>query len=142
MASRPTSSQTDKLDDLEKQDDSRSASINTTPRRSADGDVEKHAAPLDPAADEKQAFLVKWDAGEKTNPRNWSTGYKAFITFELGMLALSASLGSSIIAPAEPAISAYLGVTQEVTVLSISLYVLGFAFGYVHPAAALQERSC
>jgi multidrug resistance protein len=45
------------------------------------------------------------------------------------MLALAASLGSSIIAPAEEAIAAYTGVSVEVSVLSISLYVLGFAFG-------------
>ena len=45
------------------------------------------------------------------------------------MLALAASLGSSIICPAEPAIAAYLGLSEEVTVLVISLYVLGFAVG-------------
>ncbi|KAK4900200.1 hypothetical protein LTR27_002424 [Elasticomyces elasticus] len=96
-----------------------------------DTDVEKDGEsqhPTDPA-DEKAAFLVKWDDGEKANPRNWGNGYKAFITWQLGMLALSASLGSSIIAPAEEAISEYTGVSQELTVLCVSLYVLGFAFG-------------
>ncbi|PQE04998.1 bicyclomycin resistance protein [Rutstroemia sp. NJR-2017a BBW] len=63
------------------------------------------------------------------NPKNWSTLYKSFITFLLGMLALSASLGSSIISPAEQTIAAYVGVGREVSVLSVSLYILGFAFG-------------
>jgi hypothetical protein len=67
--------------------------------------------------------LVDWDDGDKGNPRNWPTGYKCWITFQLGMLALAASLGSSIISPAEPAIATYVGVSREVTVLSISLYV-------------------
>jgi hypothetical protein len=74
-------------------------------------------------------FLVKWDEGDPKNPYNWSLKYKSWITFQLGMLALAASLGSSIIAPAERAISEKFDVSQEVAVLSISLYVLGFAFG-------------
>lgn len=44
--------------------------------------------------------LVTFSEGDPENPRNWSTKYKSWITFQLGMLALSASLGSSIIAPA------------------------------------------
>ncbi|KAF2084204.1 MFS general substrate transporter [Saccharata proteae CBS 121410] len=63
------------------------------------------------------------------NPQNWSWAYKCWITFQLGMLALAASLGSSIISPAEANIAAYTGVSREVSVLSISLYILGFAFG-------------
>ncbi|KAK5112252.1 hypothetical protein LTR62_004413 [Meristemomyces frigidus] len=82
-----------------------------------------------PTAGEKEAFKVKFDGDDKTNPRNWSTMYKAFITWQLGMLALAASLGSSIIAPAEPTIATYTGVSQETMVLAVSLYVLGFAFG-------------
>ncbi|KZP26647.1 MFS general substrate transporter [Athelia psychrophila] len=73
--------------------------------------------------------LVVWDDDDEGNPRNWSTGYKSWITFQLGMLALAASLGSSIISPAEEDIAAYLGVSSEVTVLVISLYIIGFAFG-------------
>lgn len=45
------------------------------------------------------------------------------------MLALAASLGSSIISPAEAAIAKYTNISSEVSVLSISLYILGFAFG-------------
>jgi len=74
-------------------------------------------------------FLVKWDEGEQANPQNWSTKYKAWITFQLGMLALAASLGSSIISPAEETIAAYTGVSTEAAVLCVSLYILGFAFG-------------
>lgn len=68
-------------------------------------------------------FLVGWDDNEAANPRNWSTMYRSFVTFQLGMLALAASLGSSIISPAEPSIQRYTGATKEVAVLSISLYM-------------------
>jgi MFS family permease len=93
-----------------------------------DNDVEKDAQYPEPSI-EKDQLLVDWDEGDQANPRNWSTGYKSWITFQLSMLALAASLGSSIIAPAQDAISAYTGVSHEVAVLSISLYVLGFALG-------------
>jgi hypothetical protein len=68
--------------------------------------------------------VVDWDGdADPANPRNWSKGYKSWITFQLGMLALAASLGSSIIAPGENAISQYVGVSKEVTVLTVSLYM-------------------
>lgn len=79
--------------------------------------------------DEKDAYLVDWEPNDKANPRNWSTSYKSWITFQLGMLALSASLGSSIISPAEDAIMAYTHISSEVAVMPISFYILGFAFG-------------
>lgn len=96
--------------------------------RARDHDVENEVQHQE-SLKEKDWYLVDWDEDDQANPRNWSTGYKSWITFQLGMLALAASLGSSIIAPAENAISAYTGVSHEVAVLSISLYVLGFAFG-------------
>lgn len=79
--------------------------------------------------EEHDPFLVGWDDGEKANPRNWTTTYKSWITFQLGMLALCASLGSSIISPAEQTIANYTGISSEVAVLTIALYILGFAFG-------------
>ena len=75
------------------------------------------------------AFLVRFDDNEPANPRNWRPWYKAFITLQLGMLAFAGSLGSSIISPAEGAIAEEFQVSREVTVLCISLYVLGFALG-------------
>ena len=79
--------------------------------------------------DDKNSYRVDWEPNDKENPRNWSTSYKSWITFQLGMLAMSASLGSSIISPAEDAITAYTRISSEVAVLPISFYILGFAFG-------------
>jgi hypothetical protein len=67
--------------------------------------------------------VVGWERDDPENPRDWSLGFKVWITFQLGMLALSGSLGSSIIAPAEEVIAEYVGVSSEVTVLMISLYM-------------------
>jgi hypothetical protein len=67
--------------------------------------------------------IVEWKRGDVGNPWNWSLGFKIWIAFQLGMLALCRSLGSSIIAPAEEVIAKYVGVSSEVTVLVTSLYM-------------------
>lgn len=86
---------------------------------------EENTLPLkeQPKKDAKDPNIVDWEENDKENPRNWSTGYKSWITFQMGMLALAASLGSSIIAPAKNAISDDVGVSSEVAVLSVSLYM-------------------
>lgn len=94
----------------------------TLPQRPGD----EESAPESKETEQHQATdpnIVDWEDGDEGNPRNWSTGYKCWCTFQLGMLAMAAAAGSSIIAPAEPAIAEYLGVGKEVTVLVISLYV-------------------
>jgi hypothetical protein len=76
-----------------------------------------------PEQDTIDPNIVGWGKNDKENPRNWSTAYKSLVTFQLGMLALAASLGTSIISPAENAIAGYIGVSSEVAVLSVSLFM-------------------
>ena len=80
-----------------------------------------------PAANDP--FLVQFDDNESANPRNFSPPRKWFLTILLGSLAAVGSFGSSVTAPAEDALSRYLGISYEATILTVSLYVLGFAFG-------------
>lgn len=91
---------------------------NLPPVSAEDAEVEKEQREGDP-------FLVKFDPDDKANPKNWTVNFRSWCTFQLGMLALSASLGSSIISPAEAQIVAYTGISDEVSVLAISLYILG-----------------
>ncbi|CAK4033850.1 MFS general substrate transporter [Lecanosticta acicola] len=85
--------------------------------------------PAQATGEKDPAFKVDFEENDPTNPRAFSTAKKAWITLQLGFMALTGSLGSSIIAPAEPAISEYVGVSQEITVFCVALYVLGFAIG-------------
>lgn len=90
----------------------------------AGNDPENALPSEDEKGNETEQYEVDWDGpDDKSNPRNWSNLYKAWITFQLGMLALAASLGSSIIAPAETEVAKYVGVSTETSVLTISLYV-------------------
>ena len=89
---------------------------------------EKNDTPSQSKSD-KVEHRLEWEPDDPENPRNWRTAYKGWLTFQLGMLALASSLGSSIISPANKAISEYTHVSPQVATLSLSLYVLGFAFG-------------
>jgi len=92
--------------------------IESPPQKAEDQSNEKSTG------QRKDQYLVEWDGpDDKANPRNWSTGYKSWITFQLGMLALAASLGSSIISPALPTVATDVGISNEVAVLAIALYM-------------------
>lgn len=74
---------------------------------------------------EKDDWIVKFDNNDRQNPKNFKTSYKVFLTFQMSMLALSGSLGSSIVSPAQSAIESQLDVGPEVAALTLSLFVLG-----------------
>ncbi|OOF91986.1 hypothetical protein ASPCADRAFT_134023 [Aspergillus carbonarius ITEM 5010] len=97
--------------------------IRIWPKTDPPGDLEKPPPSQDPE------FKVQWDPDDPLNPQNWSTSYKWWVTFQLGMLALAGSLGSSITTSADDTIAKYIGVSSEVAVLDVSLYMVGFVLG-------------
>lgn len=86
-----------------------------------------------PTVDDDPQYIVKWADGDPENPYNWGTLYKSWVTLQLSMLALSASATSSMIAPANRIVAAYVGVSETVAVLNVSLFV------YVHLSIILKE---
>lgn len=103
-----------------------------TSRQDLDTDLEKNTPPpfngsvtQHGAAVGAQPLLVRFDPGDPEDPKNWNPYFKAYITFEMGMLALTGSVGSSIISPAEQEVAKYLNIDLEVTVLMLALFVLG-----------------
>jgi hypothetical protein len=74
--------------------------------------------------------IVGWDGpDDPQNPMNWSVKKTMGITVLLGFTAMGASFASSLFSLTFDAVSAQFGVSTEVTTLSLSLFVLGFAFG-------------
>ena len=127
---RSSSTQITKQDD--KQDDNLANAPDSRAQQPEIADLEKKAGAEPPRKETTASldpFLVQWDDNDKANPRNWHPLYKAFMTFLLGMLAFAGSFGSSIILPAVGSIAEEFRVSKEVTILCISLYVLGFALG-------------
>ena len=88
------------------------------------GDLEKRP-PAPSPADRTDAFQVRFADADPDDPKNWNQYYKAWITFQLGMLAISGSMGASIVAPAEPYVADEFGLPREVTVLMLALFILG-----------------
>ena len=76
--------------------------------------------------DDEKRYMVDWEpdaSHDPLSPYSWSIKYRAWVTAQLALMALAASLASAITAPASPAIARYLGVTEEIVVLNVSLYV-------------------
>jgi hypothetical protein len=127
---RSSSTQATKQD--EKQDENLANALDSSAQQYGVADLEKNAGSESSAnqtGDSPDLYLVQWDDNEKANPRNWKSSYKAFMTLLLGMLAFAGSFGSSVILPGIGSIADEFNVSKEVTILCISLYVLGFALG-------------
>lgn len=74
--------------------------------------------------------LVGWDGPEDPqSPMNWPVRKKIGCTALLGLTAMGASFASSSFSPTFKAVSLEFDVSTEVTTLTLSLFVLGFAFG-------------
>lgn len=79
--------------------------------------------PVQTIAQDDPAFIVKWAENDPDNPQNWSLAFKSWVTLQLSMLALAASVASSMISPANPVLAEYLHVSDTVIVLDVSLFV-------------------
>ena len=84
--------------------------------------------------------LVAWNGPQDPqNPINWSAGRKRTVIAALCCISFSVSLSSSVFAPAVLPVAAEFQVSQEVGILGISLFVLGFAAGkYDVPAVTVS----
>ncbi|OQD89042.1 hypothetical protein PENANT_c003G11541 [Penicillium antarcticum] len=93
-------------------------------------DLEKSSHHTDsPSHDGRQRSQEEIRFAKGEDPKSFSPLYKAFVTWEMSMLAFVGSLGSSIMSPAQADMAMYLNISEQATVLSLSLFVLGYAFG-------------
>lgn len=74
--------------------------------------------------------LVDWDGpDDPTNPLNWSRARKWWITMVTAFLTFVVSFGSSVFSAGTEVTAEQFGVSNEVMILGVSLYVVGFACG-------------
>ncbi|KAI9325545.1 putative MFS multidrug transporter [Zopfochytrium polystomum] len=87
---------------------------------------------------------VDWDGpNDPENPKNWPKARRWLITMVAALFTLMGPLGSSIIAPAVPAVARDLDLTTDVQrEMIISIFVLAFAFGplFFGPVSELYGR--
>ncbi|KAF7193801.1 Citrinin biosynthesis cluster MFS transporter mrr1 [Pseudocercospora fuligena] len=93
--------------------------------------------------DEQDPNVVGWDGpDDPKNPMNWSPYRKWAIAVNMGLMTFVVTFASSVLSSAVTPTSMEFGVSEEVMVLMVSLFVLGFAFGPVFwgPISELYGR--
>ncbi|KAK9471299.1 major facilitator superfamily domain-containing protein [Dipodascopsis tothii] len=86
--------------------------------------------PYPPTAPEKEQYVVEFDGpDDPEHPMNWHIRRKLGVMVAYGFATAVVAIGSSIFAPAVSYIMPMFNIGEVVAVLSISLYVIGFASG-------------
>ncbi|WVR03429.1 hypothetical protein IAU60_000420 [Kwoniella sp. DSM 27419] len=80
----------------------------------------------------KQADLVSWDGpDDPCDPLNWPRSKKMKVTMLYGATACCASFSSSIFSAASQNVARDFNISTEVSILGLSLFLLGFTVGPV-----------
>ncbi|CAK7217044.1 hypothetical protein SBRCBS47491_003028 [Sporothrix bragantina] len=86
--------------------------------------------PYPPMMPDQEAYVVEFDGpDDPLHAQNWPLKKKMFTGAFLGFTTMTSAFASSIFSAATAAVAAQFGVSQEVGILGVSFYVLGFAFG-------------
>jgi hypothetical protein len=84
-----------------------------------------HPLPTDPTEAEDQLYMVRFEPGERTNPKNWSVAYRWYITGAGSLLVLNSTFASSAPSGIVKEMTEYFGFGREVATLTVSLFVAG-----------------
>ncbi|KAJ3476096.1 hypothetical protein NLI96_g11395 [Meripilus lineatus] len=74
-------------------------------------------------------YVVDWDKGDPEDPYNWSPRRKWAITLQLAFSTFTVSFCSSSYTGGLASIERDLHISEELAILGVSLYVLGFGLG-------------
>jgi MFS transporter, DHA1 family, multidrug resistance protein len=79
-------------------------------------------------------YIVEFDGpDDPTHPQNWPSNKKVWTAAFLGFAALSSSFGSSVFSACVSVVAEEFGVSSEVTILGISLYVSASSTQHTFP---------
>ncbi|EXJ88780.1 hypothetical protein A1O3_01844 [Capronia epimyces CBS 606.96] len=78
---------------------------------------------------EEDPYLVHWVHDDPRNPLNFSGGFKWYLTLTVAIVTLVAAFISSSYSACLEQITKEFGVSEEVAVIGLALYVLGFGVG-------------
>ncbi|CDK27895.1 unnamed protein product [Kuraishia capsulata CBS 1993] len=73
--------------------------------------------------------LVVFVENDKSDPRNWTKSRKWLYTILLGIVCFAVAFASAVVTGDLEGPQETFGVSQEVVILTVTLFVLGFAFG-------------
>ncbi|KAL2185246.1 MFS general substrate transporter [Thermothelomyces heterothallicus CBS 203.75] len=99
--------------------------------------------PYPPLLPNQEDYVVEFDGpDDPLHAQNWPLKKKLATAAMLGFTTMTAAFGSSIFSTATRAVGVEFGVSPEVSLLGVSLYVLGFATGptFWAPLSELKGR--
>ena len=73
--------------------------------------------------------LVTFNVGDLDNPKNWSKAYKWYCTMVVAFTCFVVAFNSAVITPDIAGVSATFHVSEEVSLLTITMFVIGFGVG-------------
>jgi hypothetical protein len=83
--------------------------------------------------------LVTFTPNDPDNPKNWSKGYRWYCTMVVAITCFVVAFASSVITADIAGVEKEFNVSEEVALVSISVFVVGFGLGMPHQVN-LQER--
>ncbi|KAL1411387.1 hypothetical protein Q8F55_002343 [Vanrija albida] len=92
-------------------------------------DSDRHPNPYPGLGTAADPYLVDFLPGEQANPYNWSTAYRWGVTAVVALSTLCIAFCSSAYASTLGDVERRFGVSTEVGIVGLSLYVLGFGVG-------------
>ncbi|KAK4043554.1 major facilitator superfamily domain-containing protein [Parachaetomium inaequale] len=99
--------------------------------------------PYPPLLPNQEDYVVEFDGpDDPLHAQNWPIRKKLLTAAMLGFTTMTSAFGSSIFSSATRAVGVEFGVSSEVSLLGVSLYVLGFATGptFWAPLSELKGR--
>ncbi|KAI0475288.1 major facilitator superfamily domain-containing protein [Xylariaceae sp. FL0804] len=85
--------------------------------------------PLEPGQPGRRYQLVTFREGDPENPKNYSKAYKWWCTMVVAATCFVVALSSAVVTADIPGVAREFDVSNEVALLSISLFVVGFGIG-------------
>lgn len=85
----------------------------------------------EPSGKETQYKLVTFTPGDPENPKNWSKAYKWYCTMVVAITCFVVAFASSVVTADLIGVEESFGVSEEVALLTITLFVIGFGVGPV-----------
>jgi uncharacterized membrane protein YdbT with pleckstrin-like domain len=103
---------------------------NDEDRDAEKGDAKKEESDSKDDDEEKDPNVVDWDGeDDKENPMNFPPARKWIMAISMGLMTLVVTFASSVFSSATMVTAQQFGVSSEVMILGLALFVLGFAFG-------------
>ena len=73
--------------------------------------------------------LVTFLENDPANPKNWSKAYKWYCTMVVAFTCFVVAMNSAIITADIPGVKASFNVSEEVALVSVTVFVMGFGIG-------------